>query len=137
VIEAAGKVREASGGSVAAATAALLQGDAHLSLGEWDRAIAAYQGYLAGAPADDSLRFAALDGMARAQDGKGELEAALKTYASASEIGALKDRAELGRARLLAKAGRKDEARKALESIPPTSPLRAEVQERLARLGGD
>jgi len=135
VIEAAGKVREAYGGTVAAATAALLQGGAYMDLGEWDRAIAAYQAFLSGAPGDDSLRFAALDGLARAQERKGNLEAAMSTYATASEIPSFRDRALLERARLLGAAGKKDEAKKVLESIPPTSPLRGEAQERLARLG--
>lgn len=137
VIDAAGKVRERAGGTRAAATAALLEGDAHLALGEWDKAIASYQSYLGSAPADDSLRFGALDGLARAQAGKGDVEGALKTYDKASEISFFKDRAALDRARLLAKAGRKDDARKALDSVPKESPLRAEAQEQLAKLSAD
>ncbi len=135
VIEAAGKVRERHAGTRAAATAALLEADAHVALGEWDKAVAAYQSYLAGAPADDSLRFGGLDGLARAQEGKGDLDAAAATYEKAAAIAFFKDRAVLERARLLAKAGKKDEAKKALETIAKESPLEAEAQERLARLG--
>jgi tetratricopeptide (TPR) repeat protein len=134
VIDAASKVREGAGGTRAAATAALLEADAHLALGEWDKAIAAYQSYLGSAPADDSLRFGGLDGLARAQEGKGDREAAAKTYETASEIAFFKDRATLERARVLAKAGKKDEAKKALEAVSKESPLQAEAQERLARL---
>jgi tetratricopeptide (TPR) repeat protein len=137
VIEAAAKARTQAGGTRAAITAALVEADAHLSVAEWDKAIEAYQAYLGGSPADDSLRFAGLDGLARAQEGKGDLEAAAKTYEKASEIAFVKDRATLERARVLVKAGRKDEAKKALESVPRESPLQAEAQERLGRLAAE
>jgi tetratricopeptide (TPR) repeat protein len=137
VIAAATKVREQAGGTRAAATASRLEADAHLALGEWDKAIAAYQRYLATAPADDSLRFAGLDGLARAHEGrggKGDLEAATKSYEQASQIGFFKDRATLELSRVLAKAGKTDEAKKALEALPKESLLQAEAQQRLARL---
>jgi tetratricopeptide (TPR) repeat protein len=135
VLDAASKVRSQHGGSRAASTAALLEGDAHLALREWDAAIASYQAYLAAAPGDDPLRFGGVDGLARAQEGKGDLAAAASTYEKAGEFAFFKDRATLERARILAKAGKADEARKALESIPKESPLQADAQERLARLG--
>jgi tetratricopeptide (TPR) repeat protein len=135
VIDAASKVRELHAGTRAATTATLLAADAHLALGEWDKAIAAYQSYLASSPADDSLRFGGLDGMARAQEGKGDLAAAAKTFEDASAIAFFKDRAGLERARVLAKAGKKDDAKKALEAIAKESPLAGEAQEQLARLG--
>ena len=135
VLDAASAVRARHGGSRAAATAALLEGDAHLGLKEWDKAVASYQAFLAGAPADDSLRFGALDGLARAQEGKGDLDAAARTYQQAEEIGFFKDRATLERARVLARAGKAEEARKALQGIGKDSPLQPEAQERLARLG--
>ncbi len=135
VLEAAGKVRERHGASRAAATAALLEGDAHLALGEWDKAIASYQTFLDKASSDDSLRFGGLDGLARAQEGKGDLAAAAATYERAGQIDFYKDRAALERARVLVKAGKKDEALKALEGVGKDSPLSVEAQERLARLG--
>lgn len=135
VLEAAGKVRERHGASRAAATAALLEGDAHLALGEWDKAIASYQTFLDTASSDDSLRFGGLDGLARAQEGKGDLVAAAATYERAGQIDFYKDRAALERARVLVKAGKKDEALKALEGVGKDSPLSVEAQERLARLG--
>ncbi len=135
VLEAATKVRERHGGSRAAATASLLEGDAHLTLGEWDKAIASYQAFLDKAPAEDSLRFGGLDGLARAQEGKGELDAAAKTYEQAVGIEFFKDRAAIERARLLARAGKQDEARKALEGVSKESPVYPEAQERLAPIG--
>ncbi|GEJ57419.1 tetratricopeptide repeat protein [Anaeromyxobacter diazotrophicus] len=135
VLEAAGQVRARHGASRAAATAALLEGDAQLALGAWDPAIAAYQTFLDKAPADDALRFGGLDGLARAQEGKGDLAAAAATYEKATQIDFFKDRATLERARVLVKAGKKDEAQKALEALPKDSPLAVEAQERLARLG--
>ncbi len=135
VLEAAGRVRERHGASRAAATAALLEGDAHLALGEWDKAIASYQTFLDKASSDDSLRFGGLDGLARAQEGKGDLAAAAATYERAGQIDFYKDRAALERARVLVKAGKKDEALKALEGVGKDSPLSVEAQERLARLG--
>ncbi len=139
VLSAAEQVRSERGGTRAATTAALLEGDAQLSLHAWDKAIAAYKAFLDGAPSDDSMRFAALDGMARAQEGKGDLDAAAKTYQQAAEIAFYKDRATLERARVLAQAGKVDEARKAVESVSKDAKdpaLQAEAQERLARLGG-
>jgi len=139
VLAAAERVRSEQGGSRAAITATLLEGDAHLALREWDKAAAAYESYLDRAPPDDSLRFGALDGLARAQEGKGDLEAAARTYERAAAIGFYQDRARLERARVLAKAGKADEARKAVESVVKDSKdpaLQAEAQERLARLGG-
>jgi tetratricopeptide (TPR) repeat protein len=135
VLEAAQKVRGGHSGARASLTAALLEGDALLDLGEWDKAIAAYRGYLSSTPADDPLRFAALFGVARGEEGKGDLAAAAKAYQDAAGIEAFKDRAALERARVLAKAGKKDEARKALEEIGKTSPLQPEASEQLARLG--
>jgi tetratricopeptide (TPR) repeat protein len=134
VIAAAGKVRERAGGTRAAVTAGLLEAGAHLALGEWDKAIAAYQSYLSSAPADDSLRFAGLDGLARAQEGKGDLDGAARTYEKAAQIAFFKDRATVERARVLARAGKAEEAKKALEGLPKESPLKLEAQEQLARL---
>jgi tetratricopeptide (TPR) repeat protein len=130
------RVRERHGGSRAATTAALLEADAQFRLGDFDKAIAAYQAYLAAVSADDSLRFAGLDGLARAQERKGDLAAAAGTWEKAGAIDFFKDRATLERARVLAKSGKPDEARKALEGVAKDSPLFGEAQERLTRIGG-
>jgi len=134
-IAAAAQVRDEHGGTRAAVTASLLEGSARLALKEWDAAAAAFQHYLSEAPASDELRFGAFDGLARAQEAKGDLAAAAKTWEQAAGIAFFKDRATLERARVLAKAGNADEAKKALESVPKDGPLAAEAQERLSRLG--
>lgn len=139
VVEAAGKVRSGHSGSRAAATAALLAGQAQLRLGEWDAARGSFEEYLAGAPAGDSLRFAALEGLARASEGKGDLAGAAAAFERVGrEVAFYKDRAALEQARLLLRAGKADEARKLLAAFPEAhkeSPLKGEAQEQLARLG--
>ena len=135
VLAEAEKVRQRNPGTRSAATAWLLEGDAQFRLQAWDKAIAAYQQYLEQAPADDALRFGALDGIARAQEGKGDLAAAVKAWDKAGELAFYKERAVLEKARVLAKLGNVDEARKELEALPKESPLAGEVQSRLSRLG--
>lgn len=140
IVDAADRARQGHPGTRAALTAALLAGGANLRLGQWDQARAAYEEYLAGTPADDSLRFAALEGLARAAEGKSDFAGAAATFERAGrEVAFYKDRAALERARLLERAGKADEARKLLSAFPEEhkeSPLKAEAQERLARLGG-
>jgi len=139
VLDAAERVRTEAGGSRAAATAALVAGDAHLVLRDWDRAMASFEAYLSAAGGDDSLRFAALDGVARALEGKGDLAGAAQAFERAGQEATYRDRAALEQARVLAKAGKVDEARKLLGAFPADhkdSPLKAEAAERLARLGG-
>jgi len=138
VVEAASRA-VAAGGS-AGALASLAKGDAHLKLGEWDAAGAAYQAYLAAAPKDDAFRFGALEGLALVEEGKGQPDAALAAYARlAAEVPGQADRADLSRARLLAAAGKKDEARQLLAAFGEAhkgSPLASEASDRLSRLGG-
>ncbi len=139
IIAAAAEVLRTYPSTAAARTAALAAGDAHLRLAEWDAAIESYQRYLASAPRDDSLRFAALEGLAQAHEGKGDLEQAVRDYQRlAEETPVHKDRAALERARVLAKAGKGDEAKAILKRFPEDfkeSPLRPEAEERLRRLG--
>jgi tetratricopeptide (TPR) repeat protein len=140
VIEAADRVRSQHRGTRSAATAALVAGEAQLSLRQWDSAATAFQEYLAAAPSDDSLRFAALDGLARVLEGKGDLVGSAGAFERAGlEVPFYRDRAAIERARVLAAAGRTDEARKILQGFPEEfkdSALKAEAQDRLARLGG-
>jgi tetratricopeptide (TPR) repeat protein len=138
VAEAAQQVRERFPSSRAATTAALAAADAQYRLGQWDAALGSYQAYLAAAPSDDALRFAALDGVARVHEAKGQLAEAAQAWERAAEVKAFADRAALERARVLAKAGKADDARKVLSGFAEQfkeSPLRAEAVERLARLG--
>ncbi len=140
VIAEAGKVLAASPGTRAAAVASLAKGDAHLKLGEWDAAAGAFQAYLAAAPKDDSLRFAALEGLALVEEGKGNADGALAAYARlGAEVPAQSDRADLAKARLLVASGKQDEARKLLAGFGEAhkgSALASEASDRLAKLGG-
>jgi tetratricopeptide (TPR) repeat protein len=139
IVGAADGVLAEHGGN-AAALAALAKGDAHLRLREWDAAKAAYEKYLAEAERDDSLRFGALEGLALAGEGKGDLPAAAEGFARmAKEAPAFSDRADLERARVLAAAGKVDEARQVLAAFPEQhkeSPLAPEAAQRLGKLGG-
>lgn len=139
VLAASEEVRHQYPSSEAARTATLAAGEAHFNLGENDLAIAAWEEYLRSAKDGDSLRFAALDGIARAQEAKGALDQAAGTFERlAGEAGFYRDRATLERARVLAKAGKGAEARKLLQAFPTDfkdSQLRPEAQEMLARLG--
>jgi predicted negative regulator of RcsB-dependent stress response len=138
VAQRAQALRQEFPSSQAAVTAALAEADARFRLGEWDAALAGYQAFLDRATQDDPLRFAALDGVARVQESKGQLAEAAQTWERAGEVKAFADRAALERARVLARAGQADEAKKLLVDFPERfkeSPLRAEAAERLAKLG--
>ena len=140
VAQAADKVLAEYPGTSQAALAALAKGDAHLRLGEFDAAATAYQVYLSTAKRSDSFRFAALEGLALAAEGKGDVEGALAGWTRlATEVPAQADRADLEKARLLAASGKVDEARTLLASfadVHKASALTGEAAERLAKLGG-
>jgi predicted negative regulator of RcsB-dependent stress response len=140
VAEAADRLLAGYGGTTQATLAALAKGDAHLRLGEFDAAAAAYQLYLASARRSDSFRFAALEGLALAAEGKGDGAGALAGWARlAAEVPQQADRADLERARLLAAAGNVEEAKGLLVPFSDRhkgSALAGEAAERLARLGG-
>ncbi len=127
-------------GTGAAALAALAKGDAHLRLREWDQAKAAYERFLAQAPKDDSLRFGALEGLALAEEAKDDLAGAASAYERmAREAPAFSDRADLARARVLARSGKAAEARELLAAFGERhkdSLLGPEAAQQLARLGG-
>ncbi len=139
VAAAAAEVRSLFPSSEAATTAALASGDAHLRLAEWDKALADYQAFLASAKKDDSLRFAALEGTARAYEGKGDLPRASQAWERVgTEAPFYGDRAEIERARLLAKMGRPADARKMLGGFDESfkdSMLKPEAHDLLAKLG--
>jgi tetratricopeptide (TPR) repeat protein len=140
VVAAAEKVVADHGGTGAARLALLALGDARAKLREWDDARSAYERFLAEAPKDDSLRFGALEGLALADEAKGNLEQAAQGYERLGrEAPAFADRADLERARLLARAGKTGEAKALLAGFADRhkdSLLVPEASERLARLGG-
>jgi len=127
-------------GTGAAQLAALASGDAHLRLREWDLAKAGYERFLSAAGKADSLRFGALEGLALAEEGKGNLEGAAAAYdRMGRETPAFSDRADLERARVLARAGKAAEAKDLLGAFAERhkeSLLTAEASQQLARLGG-
>jgi tetratricopeptide (TPR) repeat protein len=127
-------------GTGAAELAALASGDAHLRLREWDKAKQGYERFLAKASKKDSLRFGALEGIALAEEGKGNVDAADAAYQRmAREAPSFADRADLERARLLARAGKAAQAKELLASFGERhkdSQLGPEASQQLARLGG-
>ncbi len=140
IVAAADRVLAEHSGTGAADLAALAKGDAHLRLRDWDAARAAYERFLASAPKDDSLRFGALEGIAYAEEAKGNLDAAAAAFGRlAREAPAFGDRADLEAARILVKAGKAAEAKALLASFSDKhrdSVLTPEASERLSRLGG-
>lgn len=139
VAQAAEKLLAEYPGTSQAALAALAKGDAHLRLGEFDAALAAYQIYLSSAKRNDSFRFSALEGLALAAEGKGDAAGALAGWVRlGAEVPGQSDRADLERARLLAASGKVEEARALLTSFSDahkSSMLTGEAAERLAKLG--
>lgn len=119
--------------------ALLMKADAQLRLGDHEAAIASYEQYLGGTSSSNSLRFGALEGIALAKEAAGKLdEAAAAWERVAREAPAFADHADLERARVLAAAGKADEARKLLEGFAKAhegSPFAADAAARLARLG--
>ncbi len=138
VLGRADELRRTYPSTEAARTAALAAGAANLRLAAWDAAITDYESYLAKAGPDDSLSFLAIEGIARAKESKGDLAGALATL-ERLKTPSRADRASIERARLLARSGKPDEARKILVSFPQDfkeSQLRPDADRQLAALGG-
>ena len=140
VVARAAELRKAHPSSEAARTAGFVSGAAQLRLGSWDAALADFESYLASAGAKDSLAFAAAEGVARAKEGKGDLAGALAALERVPALApAFADRAALDRARLLARQGKAEEARKILQAFPQDfkeSQLRPEAEQLLGRVAG-
>jgi hypothetical protein len=140
VLGRADDLRRAYPSTEAARTAALAAGAANLRLAAWDAAIADYESYAKGAGQGDSLAFLATEGIARAKEAKGDIPGALAALDKVSgQAPARADRATLEKARLLARSGKPDEARKLLEAFPQDfkeSQLRPEAERQLASLAG-
>jgi len=140
VLARADEVRRTYPNTPAARTATLAAAAANLRLAAWDAAIADYESYLASSKAGDSLAFVAVEGIARAKEAKGDVPGALAAFERLqAQAPARADRASLERARLLARSGKADEARKLLQAFPQEfkdSQLRPEADKQLAALGG-
>jgi len=138
VLGRADELRKSYPSTDAARTAALAAAAANLRLAAWDAAIADYESYLAQATPKDSLSFLAIEGIARAKESKGDLPGALAAL-DRLQTSSRADRAALERARLLARSGKPDEARKILVAFAQDfkdSQLRPEADKQLAALGG-
>ncbi|HTP52101.1 MAG TPA: hypothetical protein VMK42_15505 [Anaeromyxobacteraceae bacterium] len=139
IVEKATEVQRAYPSSEAARTATLAAAEAHLKLSAYDAALADFESYLASAKAGDSLAFLASEGVARAKEAKGDLAGALAAFEQIPSLNpAYADRAALERARLLARQGKADEAKKILQSFNQDfkdSQAKSEAEQQLARLG--
>jgi tetratricopeptide (TPR) repeat protein len=139
IIEAADKVLAEHGLDRTTAIALLTKADAHFALEEWDAARAGYDRFLAEAPADDSLRFLALENLGLVAEAKGDLAGAAQAFERmAKEAPAYADRADLDRARVLKAAGKIDEAKEILAKFPEVhkdSGLQRDASRQLASLG--
>ncbi len=140
IVAKASEVQRDFASSEAARTAAIAAGAAQFRLGAFDAALAAYESYLGSAKAGDSLAFVAIEGQARAKEGKGDLPGALSAFDRLRAEGppSYADRVALERARLLARMGKTDEARAILQAFPQDfkeSQAKAEAEQQLARLG--
>jgi hypothetical protein len=140
VLARADELRKTFPSTEAARTVALAAAGANLRLAAFDAAIGDYESYLASSPPRDSLVFVAIEGVARAKEAKGDPAGALVAFERLqTQVPARADRAALERTRLLARAGKVDEARKMLQAFPQDfkeSQLRPEADKQLAALGG-
>lgn len=122
-----------------AARAALLPlADARFKLGRFDEALQDYDAYLAAAPGDAPMRFLALEGRATTMEAKGDLAAAMEAWdRMAKDAPTYEDRALFGKARLLERQEKWDEARALYEEIKSKfaqSPIMRLATERQATL---
>ena len=139
ILSAADGVIKGFPSSRAARVARLAAASAHLRLGENDAALQTYQDTVASFRPGDGLQFAVLEGLAFTQEAKGDLKGAAATLDRLSKDSPeFKDRAMFEKARLLAKDGQLDEARKILTAFPTenaTSMLQGDAKALLERLG--
>jgi tetratricopeptide (TPR) repeat protein len=135
----------AHGGSALKGEALVLKGKYLLALGKASDAVAVYREVLAGG-LDAKLRFLAEEGHAYALEASGQTDGAIAAFGTMADDaqkagGFYRDRALFNKARLLqAKGGASvKDAEKLLREIlekTPTTPLREEINDRLASLEG-
>jgi hypothetical protein len=130
------------GGSNLKEEALLLKAKYLLALGKGTEALAIYQGQLGGL--DQRLRFMAHEGLGYALEATGQVDPAIAAFSALADesqaaAGFYRDRALFNKARLLEKKGSGKDAEKLLHEIlekTPTTPLREEINDRLAALEG-
>jgi tetratricopeptide (TPR) repeat protein len=133
----------ASGAGPLANEARLERGPLLLSLGRAPEAIDTYQAILADS-LDARLKFLAREGLGYAQEAKGDLDAAVATFAKLDEDAAVfkgadfySDRALFHKARIAELRGNAEDAKKIYKEVldkNPTTSLRDEITNRLAVL---
>jgi tetratricopeptide (TPR) repeat protein len=131
------------GGSRLKDDALLLKARYLLTLGKASDAVAVYQSLLAGS-LDRRLRFLSQEGLGYALEQSGQIDAAIAAFGAladdaAKSGGFYRDHALYDKARLLQQKGGGKEAEKLLREIlekTPTTPLREEINDRLAALEG-
>lgn len=129
-------VRREHGNSPSGLTATLGLADVRFAEGKYDEAISLYDAFLAKTKAPH-LRVLALEGKALSLEGKGEFEAALAAFDELAKAGA-EAKGVYGKARILERQEKWDEARAAWETLKEEHGLSSEGREasqRLARLG--
>jgi tetratricopeptide (TPR) repeat protein len=132
----------AHGGSGLADEALLLKAKYLMALNRAPEALAIYQSKLGAV--DSRLRFLATEGLGYALEATGQTDAALAAFTQLAadaekEAGFYRDRALYHKARLLEKKGSSKDAGKLFHEIldkTPTTPLREEINDRLAALEG-
>jgi tetratricopeptide (TPR) repeat protein len=130
------------GGSDFKEEALLLKAKFLLALGKNSEALAIYQGQLGGV--DSRLRFLAHEGLGYALEASGQTDAAIAAFGALADesqaaAGFYRDRALFNKARLLEKKGSSKDAEKLFRDIlqqTPTTPLKEEINDRLAALEG-
>jgi tetratricopeptide (TPR) repeat protein len=131
------------GGSRLKDEAQLLKAKYLLALGKGSDAAALYQSLLAGS-LDRRLRFLSQEGLGYALEQSGQTDAAIAAFGALADDagkngGFYRDHALYDKARLLQHKGGGKEAEKLLREIlekTPTTPLREEINDRLAALEG-
>jgi tetratricopeptide (TPR) repeat protein len=124
--------------------ALLLKARYLLALGKPGDALGIYQSLVASGGLDNRLKFLALEGLAYAQEGSGQTDAALAAFSKLADDaqgagGFYRDHALFNKARLLEKKGSGKEAEKIYKEIldkTPTTSMREEINDRLAALEG-
>lgn len=129
-------IRSRHGNSPSGLTATLALADVRFDQGDYDAALSLYEAFLSKAGSDHSLRVLALEGKAVALEAKGDLEGALAGFEALIQAGA-EGKGLYGKARLLERQQKWDEARAAWEKLKEEHGLTPEGREanlRLARL---
>jgi tetratricopeptide (TPR) repeat protein len=132
----------AHGGSSLKEEALLLKAKYLLALGRAQEALPIYQGQLGSL--DSRLRFLAQEGLGYALEATGQIDGAITAFNTLAEEsqasgGFYRDFALFNKARLLEKKGSGPDAKKLLHEIldkTPTTPLKEEINDRLAALEG-